>query len=126
MKTEKFDVTIVGAGPTGTIAAERLASEGVQVFLCDRQEFPRYKCCAAGVLWHDIEDFPEIKPVIENYNHAMIAHPPSLSREFKIESQEHYIMGQTYRSTLDNHLAILAKKSGADFRDNTRVDDMRL
>jgi geranylgeranyl reductase family protein len=116
MAGEIFDACIVGAGPAGSIAAQRLAREGVRVLLLDGQTFPRYKCCAAGVLWHDVDDFPEIKPVIETYNHAMVFHSPSLQHEFTIRSDDHYLLGQTYRATLDNHLAQLAKQAGADFR----------
>jgi len=127
MSGEHYDACVVGAGPAGSIAAERLAREGdVSVLLLDAQKFPRYKCCAAGVLWHDIEDFPEIKPVIENFNYKLVAHSPSLVHEFSVQSGEHYLMGQTYRATLDTHLARLAKDAGADFRDNTRVTGIEL
>ncbi|MHA1369449.1 MAG: NAD(P)/FAD-dependent oxidoreductase [Promethearchaeota archaeon] len=126
MSREKFDVIVVGAGPSGSIAAEMLANGGLDVLLCEKKSFPRYKCCAAGVLWHDIEDFPQIKPVIENYNYAMVMHPPSLSREFVIKSENSYLMGQTYRTTLDAHLARLAVKSGAELREHTRIDGLSL
>ncbi|HME54090.1 MAG TPA: NAD(P)/FAD-dependent oxidoreductase [Candidatus Lokiarchaeia archaeon] len=127
MSGEQFDACVVGAGPAGSIAAQRLAKEGgVSVLLLDAQKFPRYKCCAAGVLWHDIEDFPEIKPVIENFNYKLVAHSPSLVHEFSVQSGEHYLMGQTYRTILDTHLAGLAKDAGADFRDNTRVTGLEL
>jgi geranylgeranyl reductase family protein len=127
MSGEHFDACVVGAGPAGSIAAERLAREsGTSVLLVDAQKFPRYKCCAAGVLWHDVEDFPEIKPVIENFNYKLVAHSPSLAHEFSVSSGDHYLMGQTYRATLDNHLARLAKDAGADFRDNTRVTGIEL
>ncbi len=46
----------------------------------------------------------------------MAFHSPSLKHEFNIRSDEHYLLGQTYRTLLDNHLAQLAKKAGADFR----------
>lgn len=127
MSGEQFDACVVGAGPAGSIAAERLAKEGdASVLLLDAQKFPRYKCCAAGVLWHDIEDFPEIKPVIENFNYKLVTHSPSLMYEFSVQSGVHYLMGQTYRATLDTHLASLAKDAGADFRDNTRVTGIEL
>ncbi|MHA1996922.1 MAG: NAD(P)/FAD-dependent oxidoreductase [Promethearchaeota archaeon] len=122
---DTYEVCVVGAGPGGSIAAERLAKEGIQVLLVDRHQFPRYKCCAAGVLWHNVEDFPEIKPVIENYNYGMVAHAPSLGREFQVQSKEHFLLGQTYRETLDNHLAQLAKAAGAEFRDNCRVKSLK-
>ena len=94
MSSEHFDVCVVGAGPAGSIAAERLAKEeGATVLLVDAQAFPRYKCCAAGVLWHDMEDFPEVKTVIENFNYKLVAHSPSLEHEFSVISSEHYLMG---------------------------------
>ncbi len=125
-RKEVVDACVVGAGPSGSIAAERLAHEGYNVLLLDAQRFPRYKCCAAGVLWHDLEDFPEVKPVIETYNYKLVAHSPSLAHEFSIESGDHYLMGQTYRNVLDAHLAGLARKAGATFRDRTRVLDVAL
>jgi geranylgeranyl reductase family protein len=124
--SEKVDACIVGAGPAGSIAAERLAQTGAHVLLLDAQKFPRYKCCAAGVLWHNIADFPEIEPVIENFNYKMVIHPPSRQREFFIESDDHYLLGQTYRATLDDHLAKLAVKAGVEFREEHRVDKVRL
>lgn len=46
-----WDVVIVGAGPTGALAARQLALEGAKVLLMDRASFPRWKvcgCCLSG------------------------------------------------------------------------------
>lgn len=40
-----WDVVIVGAGPTGALAAQQLALNGATVLLVDRQKFPRWKVC---------------------------------------------------------------------------------
>ena len=40
-----FDVIVVGAGPTGSTAAWKLARAGVRVLLIDGSEFPRSKPC---------------------------------------------------------------------------------
>jgi menaquinone-9 beta-reductase len=40
-----YDVIVVGAGPGGSAAAERLARAGLEVLLVDRAEFPRGKTC---------------------------------------------------------------------------------
>lgn len=45
----KVDVTIVGAGPAGSVAAHRLADAGVKVMLLEQATFPREKPCIDGV-----------------------------------------------------------------------------
>ncbi len=44
-----WDCAIVGAGPAGTVAAERLAQAGYQVQLLNRDELPRQRVCGGGV-----------------------------------------------------------------------------
>ena len=43
------DVAVVGAGPAGSVAAQRLAAVGVRVVLLERATFPRDKPCGDGV-----------------------------------------------------------------------------
>ena len=40
-----WDVVIVGAGPTGSLAARQLTLAGANVLLVDRLSFPRWKVC---------------------------------------------------------------------------------
>ncbi len=40
-----WDVVIIGAGPTGSLAARQLALAGAEVLLVDRLSFPRWKVC---------------------------------------------------------------------------------
>jgi flavin-dependent dehydrogenase len=41
----RWDVVVIGAGPSGTLAAYELARRGIQVLLVDRAAFPRWKVC---------------------------------------------------------------------------------
>ncbi|MBI4956790.1 MAG: FAD-dependent monooxygenase [Myxococcales bacterium] len=48
--TLRANVAIIGAGPSGTAAAARLAQLGVaDVLLCDKADFPRDKTCGSGI-----------------------------------------------------------------------------
>ncbi|HEY3374969.1 MAG TPA: geranylgeranyl reductase family protein [Candidatus Aquicultor sp.] len=46
---EKFDVVVVGAGPSGASTAFFLARQGIHVALLDKSTFPRDKICGDGI-----------------------------------------------------------------------------
>ena len=48
----KYDIIIVGAGPSGSTAAKFLAEKQISVLLLDRESFPRNKPCAGGLCRH--------------------------------------------------------------------------
>ena len=41
-RTTVYDVVIVGAGPSGAVAAKRLAEEGMSVICLEQGEYPDY------------------------------------------------------------------------------------
>ena len=43
------EIVIVGAGPTGSVAATALVQKGHDVLLLDRKDFPRDKACGDGI-----------------------------------------------------------------------------
>jgi len=49
MNSNKFDVIIVGAGPSGSMAGYYLAKAGVRVAIFDKMKFPREKACGGGL-----------------------------------------------------------------------------
>ncbi len=44
-----FDVVVVGAGPSGSLAAFKLKQLGFKVLLLEKKSLPRYKTCGGGV-----------------------------------------------------------------------------
>ena len=56
--SEKFDVLIVGAGPAGSFAAERLARGGARVALFDGQPAAEAKACGGGVTSKALRAWP--------------------------------------------------------------------
>lgn len=39
---QKYDVVIIGAGPSGSVAASLLAADGISVLILEKQHFPRF------------------------------------------------------------------------------------
>jgi geranylgeranyl reductase family protein len=56
--SEKFDVLIVGAGPAGSFAAEKLARGGVRVGLFDGRPAGEAKACGGGVTSKALKAWP--------------------------------------------------------------------
>jgi flavin-dependent dehydrogenase len=46
---QSYDVIVVGAGPAGATLAYELTKKGIGVLLLEKEQLPRYKCCAGGV-----------------------------------------------------------------------------
>ena len=57
---DKFDVLIVGAGPAGSFAAERLAARGVRVGLFDGRPPGEPKACGGGVTSKALKAWPHL------------------------------------------------------------------
>lgn len=57
---ETFDVAIAGAGPAGTSAAIRLASNGARVLLLEEKKFPRAKLCGEFISPECISHFQQL------------------------------------------------------------------
>src|SRR5574340_498786 len=47
--TDSWDAIIVGAGPGGSSAAYRLATDGLRVLVLEKSKMPRYKPCGGGL-----------------------------------------------------------------------------
>lgn len=60
IENEKFDVLIVGAGPAGSFAAERLAQGGARVALFDGRPAGEAKACGGGVTSKALKAWPHL------------------------------------------------------------------
>src|SRR5262252_1602813 len=57
---DSFDVLVVGAGPAGSFAAERLARAGVRVGLFDGRPAGEPKACGGGVTSKALKAWPHL------------------------------------------------------------------
>jgi geranylgeranyl reductase family protein len=120
-----FDVIVVGAGPAGSTAAYRLASQGARVALLDKATFPRDKPCGGGITVRGLRHLPiDVTPVVED---AITDVEIGFGYRDRIErTSDAPLVLMTQRRRLDAHLADAAAGAGADFRDGVRVRDIEL
>ncbi|HZT45659.1 MAG TPA: geranylgeranyl reductase family protein [Gaiellaceae bacterium] len=121
-----FDVAVVGAGPSGSAAAYRLASAGTRVLLVDRATFPRDKPCGGGVTGRAARLVPfSIDPVVEHVVDRLDARLQYLPRTRFVRQARAPLAYMTQRRRLDHFLLEKAAAAGADVRDGVKVEDVR-
>jgi menaquinone-9 beta-reductase len=63
------EVIVVGGGPAGSAAAQRLARAGIEVLVLDKESFPRHKLCAG---WITPEVVRDLELEISAYPHSFL------------------------------------------------------
>jgi geranylgeranyl reductase family protein len=118
---ERFDVAVIGAGPSGATAAYRLARAHARVLLIDKKKFPRDKPCGGGLTVRALRQLPfSVEPVVEDRitrTRCRLFYGPTLEHR---SSQVLCVM--TQRRRLDAFLAEQAVAAGAEFRDGADVE----
>ena len=117
---QKFDIIIVGAGPSGSATAYHLASQGLRVVLLDQKAFPRYKPCGGGIPVHTLEQLPfDLRPALE-----FCAEGGRLTfngqEQLKAPLNREYVW-LAAREKMDFYLLEKARAAGVDCRTGERV-----
>lgn len=115
------DVIVVGAGPSGSTAAYRLAERGARVIMVDRARFPRDKPCGGGVTMRGAQLLPfAIDPVVERRVERVTVTHGHHGRSRHIDGGGPMVL-MTQRRRLDAFLVEQAVGQGVEFHDNVRV-----
>jgi len=123
---EPYDVAVIGAGPAGSVAAERIAAAGWKVALLDKSEFPgKDAVCGGMVSPKDMEQFQVPSSLVEKKIERSIAYLPwgSVEMHFPGSAWNHVLTVQ--RKHFDRFLAEKAVRSGARLLSRCRVTNVR-
>lgn len=129
MRTEHTEILIIGAGPSGTVAAGLLRKQGRQVVILEREEFPRFSI-GESLLPQSmayIEEAGFLQDVIEaGFQYKNGAAFVRGERESSIDFRDKFSEGwgttfQVERAQFDHVLAKAAEKAGAEIRFRQQV-----
>ena len=121
----KYDVVIVGAGPSGSTAAKCLAEKEVKVLLIDKEKFPRDKPCGGGLSTKVLKRFPYVIDLIDSISYGSITYSSSLKYRLKIQ-RDKPLIATILRKNFDYGLVKIAVAKGVDFLDEKTVTDIKI
>lgn len=108
--SEEFEVIIVGAGPAGSFAAERLAAGGVRVALFDGRPEGEPKACGGGVTAKALKAWPHLLGAVGRTVNELELYSPSGRRLHLLLDEPFAIYS---RIAFDSYLRDRAQASGA-------------
>lgn len=110
MKEEQFDVLIVGAGPAGSFAAERLARGGATVALFDGRPEGEPKACGGGVTAKALKAWPHLLGAVGRTVDELEMYSPS-GKRLHMQLDEPFAIYS--RVAFDSYLRNRAREAGA-------------
>ena len=108
--SESFDVLIVGAGPAGSFAAERLARGGARVALFDGRPAGAAKACGGGVTAKALKAWPHLLGAVGRTVDELDLYAPS-GKRLHLKLDEPFAIYS--RIAFDSYLRDRARDAGA-------------
>lgn len=115
------DVIVIGAGPAGTIVAEQIASEGFDVLILEKANFPGHRKYCGGALSKEFcreLDLPNV--LVEGESDNLVFHYPRDT--IRLTSKSGFVLFE--REKFDSFLAMKAEEKGAKLFNSTVVTDV--
>ena len=118
-----YQVAVIGAGPMGSFAAERLARAGLSVLMLERDSVPGASTVCGGGMHVEVPRYASLPDsVLERQLTACRLVVSGKVREWRFPSTQYVTIK---RSDLDRYLAERAVKAGAILRTSAMVKEVR-
>jgi digeranylgeranylglycerophospholipid reductase len=120
---DAYQVAVIGAGPMGSFAAERLAHAGLRVLMLEKDPVPGASTVCGGGMHIEVPRYASLPDgVIERRLRACRLVVSGKIREWRFPTTQYVTIK---RSDLDRHLAERAVKAGASLRTSALVREVR-
>jgi len=121
-----YDVAVIGAGPGGSVTAQRIAAAGWRVILFEKSEYPgKDAVCGGMVGGEDVELFGIDPALVEKKLFRCLCHFAWGSIDLHLRQPVKSTVLTVQRKNLDRFLAEEAVRSGAELRVRSRVVRVR-
>ena len=116
---KKYDIAIIGSGPSGAMAAYMAAEMGKSVIIIEKEKLPRYKTCGGGLVHRGRTRLPFlIDEVVEKEYRELEVFFENSSYFFTAKRKEP-IISMVMRDSFDQFLVKKALEKGASLLENT-------
>ena len=123
MKSLEFDLVIIGAGPAGSFAAEKLASAGIRVALFDGRPEGEAKACGGGVTSKALKAWPVLFEAVGRLVDKVEMYSPA-GKRLVLNLEEPFAIYS--RTVFDGFLRDRAEITGAAiFREKVNFSSVR-
>lgn len=121
-----FDVVVVGAGPTGSSAAYKLARAGLNVAVIDKVTFPRMKPCGGGLTIKTLNLMPySVGPVVRSATKVMgMGVKTPFAARFELFEADSYVCAFTVREEFDKFNFDRMIEQGVEFIADGSLEDV--
>ena len=120
---DSYQVAVIGAGPMGSFAAERLARAGLRVLLLEKDAVPGASTVCGAGMHVEVPRYLSLPDhVIERQFRACRLVVPGKTREWRFATTQYVTIK---RADLDRYLAERAVKAGVSLRTGALVKEVR-
>lgn len=123
---ERFDVAVIGSGPSGANAAFHLAQKGLKTVLIEKDILPRYKTCGGGLVYRGRKRLSfDVSSVIEREFCEVDSYFHGTKLHFKNERNKP-IISMIMRDSFDHLIVKEAQKHGVTLLQGHKVESITM
>ncbi len=131
---KKYDVIVVGGGPSGSTAAYFMASAGLNVLLLDKATFPREKTCGDGLtpralgMLDELGLLETVKAVSCQMDEATVFAPngTNVTTNMPLRDDVPPMLLSIPRFKLDNIILQKAVEAGVELREGVNINNVEM